>query len=207
MKWQLPEPQREGCTPCPACYQHFKQGKRSHHATAVWSKGGLNDTTVGWFCVIRHFQYNFCCKRPDVADLLPQVALDMVAGTMVGAASHRAMWHTATLEEDMRTVTGSAPAFSGHFSRLRVFFCGGFRFSIKFYEPFIFRALVGVYSFYCVSRPLVRFSYVIFCFCARHAGKGCQRSAVFYFMKISPEYFTFLAKFLLQEPKLIGWKM
>ena len=105
----------------------------------------------------------------------------MVAGTMVGAASHRAMWHTATLEEDMRTVIGSAPAFSGHFSRLRVFFCGGFRFSIKFYEPFVFRALVGLYSipFTVFPGPLCVFL-VLFFVCAQDM-QAKVASALLYF--------------------------
>lgn len=130
LKWQLSEPQPEDWTPRPACYQHFNQGKRPHRTTTLWSKGGQNDTFGLLWRHSRVFHYNSCCMCLDVAALLPQVALDMVAGTMVGAANHRAMWHIATLQEEMRKVTGS-PAFSGHFSRLRVLFCGGFRFSIQ----------------------------------------------------------------------------
>lgn len=144
-------------------------------------------STLGCFDVSRFFRYNSCCMCLDVAALLPQVALDMVAGTMVGAASHRAMWHIATLQEEMRTLTGPAPAFSGHFSRLRVLFCGGFRNSIN---PLFSKAL-WIYlplnlfpDHFCVCL-------VLLCtFCARNAGKGCERSAVFYSMKMPPQYFN-----------------
>ena len=99
-------------------------------------------------------------------------------------------------QEEMRTVTGSASAFSGHFSCLRVLFCGGFGFSDQNLSTLVFQAFLDLSSFYFVSRS-------IYFLRKKYAGKGCQRSAVFYFIKIPPEKLKFSCDFFSQEPKLV----
>ena len=194
LKWQLSEPQPEDCTPRSACYQHFNQGKRSHRKTTLWSKGGQNDTTLFNFGLLwRH--HGFFATIPVVCVWMLPPCCRRWLWTWLPV-----QWSEPQVTEQCGTLQHSKKRCGHWLGRRRlsqvifpafVFFSvEAFAFQSKFYQPFVFKAL-WIYlpldlfpDHFCVCLVLLR------TFCARNAGKGCERSAVFYSLKMPPEYFN-----------------